>query len=61
MTTKELSNTFDSMQRNGGGFCRLLAQAWCKADVANKVRIEKAFPHLLEDYGPGSAFYEEWI
>jgi len=59
MTSKQLIYTFSSMERNGGGFCRLLAQAWCKADVANKVRIEKAFPHLLEDYGPGSAFYEE--
>ncbi len=44
--------------RSGGGFCRALAQAWYKADPRNKQRIEHAFSHLLEDFAPGSGFYE---
>jgi hypothetical protein len=64
MTTITLSPrqavcTFESMERHGGGFCRALAHAWYKADPGNKRRIEAAFPHLLEDFGPGSSFYTE--
>lgn len=51
--------TFTAMQRHGGGFCAALAQAWFKADGANKRRIEGAFPHLLADFGPASRYYSE--
>ena len=49
--------TFLAMERHGGGFCAALAQAWYKADTNNKRRIENAFPHLLEDYGPDSNYF----
>lgn len=49
--------TFTAMERHGGGFCAALAQAWFKADQGNKRRIESAFPHLLESFGPDSYFY----
>jgi hypothetical protein len=59
ITREQLYYTFASMYRHGGGFCTALAQAWCKADQLNKRRIEHAFPHLLEDFGPGSRYYSE--
>jgi hypothetical protein len=49
--------TFTAMERHGGGFCAALAQAWFKADQGNKRRIEAAFPHLLDDYGPDSNYF----
>lgn len=57
LTPQEQWRTFLAMQRYGGGFCVALACAWFKADAANRRRIENAFPHLVEDYGPGSHFY----
>jgi hypothetical protein len=53
----ETFRTFAAMERHGGGFCAALAHAWYKADGANKRRIEGAFPHLIEDFGPGSRYY----
>jgi hypothetical protein len=49
--------TFENMERFGGGFCRNLALAWYVADTANKQRIEDAFPHLLEQFGPESLYW----
>lgn len=57
LTPQETWKTFLAMQRHGGGFCAALAYAWFKGDTANRARIERAFPHLLEDFGPGSYFY----
>lgn len=59
LTREQLYYTFASMYRHGGGFCASLAQAWCKADPNNKRRIERAFPDLLEDFGPNSHYYSE--
>jgi hypothetical protein len=47
------------MQKHGGGFCSRLASAWYAADGANKARIERAFEHLLTDFGPQSRFYSD--
>lgn len=58
LTPTQLHRTIASMELHGGGFCRALAQAWYKADPRNKQRIETAFSHVLEDYAPGSGFYE---
>ena len=57
LTANELHRTFTAMEQHGGGFCRALAQAWYKADLGNRARIEAAFPHLLVSYGPASPFY----
>lgn len=59
LTPQQLHRTVASMERHGGGFCRALAQAWYKADPRNKQRIEHAFSHLLEDFAPGSGYYED--
>ncbi len=59
LSYNETYYTFASMHRHGGGFCAALAQAWFKADANNKRRIESAFPHLLEDFGPESLYYME--
>lgn len=53
----DLHRTFIAMERHGGGFCAALAAAWFKADGANKARIEGAFPHLLDSFGPDSKFF----
>jgi len=37
--------------------CAALARTWYVADGGNKRRIEAAFPHLLEDFGPDSAYF----
>jgi len=49
--------TFAAMERHGGGFCAALARAWYAADSSNKRRIESAFPHLLESFGPESRYF----
>lgn len=55
----QLFRTFTVLQQYGGGFCSKLAAAWFAADGSNRARIEAAFPHLLEDFGPGSRFFNE--
>jgi hypothetical protein len=58
MSALEIWTTFSVMEQHGGGFCAALALAWRKADGANKARIEGAFPHLLEQFGPESRYYQ---
>jgi hypothetical protein len=57
LSRADLFRTFLAMERHGGSFCAALANAWYKADAGNKARIEAAFPHYLEDFGPNSAFF----
>ena len=57
LSPQELHRTWEIAQQYGGGFVSTLATAWFKADQANKARIEAAFPHLIEEYGPGSPFW----
>jgi hypothetical protein len=57
LTAHDQWRTFLAMEKHGGGFCSALAQAWYKADQNNKRRIEIAFPHLLESFGPNSSFF----
>ena len=56
LTATQMHHTFAAMEQHGGGFCRALAQAWYVADLSNKARIEAAFPHLVEDFGPNSPY-----
>lgn len=53
----QLHQTFEAMERNGGGFCSKLARAWFAADPRNKAKIEQAFPELLQDFGPESPLF----
>ena len=57
LSTTDMHRTFVAMELHGGGFCAALARAWYVADTGNKHRIEAAFPHLIEDFGPESAFF----
>jgi hypothetical protein len=57
LSRTDLHRTFLAMERHGGHFCARLAGAWYAADPGNKQRIEAAFPHLLEDFGPNSAYF----
>ena len=57
LTAHDQWRTFLAMERHGGGFCRALASAWYVADPSNKRRLENAFNHILEDFAPGSYFY----
>jgi hypothetical protein len=59
LTATQMHRTFAAMEQHGGGFCRALAQAWYVADRSNKARIQAAFPHLVEDFGPGSVYYRD--
>ena len=57
LSPQELHRTWQIAHTYGGGFVSALAMAWFKADQGNKARIEAAFPHLIEEYGPGSPFW----
>lgn len=57
LSTTDKLRTFLAMERHGGGFCEALAKAWYKADGRNKERIEGAFPHLLDQFGPDSSYF----
>lgn len=57
LTPAELHRTVAAMEQHGGHFCTALARAWYAADPRNKQRIEHAFGHLLEDFGPTSPYY----
>lgn len=57
LTPAELHRTFDAMRSHGGGFVQALAVAWFKADPVNRGRIQMAFPHLIESFGPSSIYY----
>ncbi len=56
MTSNDFYILTETMRRYGGGFCTKLADAICAADSTNKQKIIKAFPELVEAYGPGSRF-----
>lgn len=57
LSPAQLHRTFQVMQQYGGGFVSTLAAAWFRADPRNRGRIEDAFPHLLDAYGPGSTHF----
>ena len=57
LTPQQLHRTFLAMERHGGGFCSRLAAAWYAADPGNRRRLEDAFPHLIDDFGPNSAYF----
>lgn len=53
----ELLYTTRAMRSFGGSFVQHLGSALQTADSSNAVRLQQAFPDLIEKYGPGSAFY----
>jgi hypothetical protein len=57
LSPTDMHRTFLAMECHGGGFCARLAGAWYAADPGNKRCLEEAFPHLLEKFGPDSAYF----
>jgi hypothetical protein len=57
MNDTEKFHTIQAMRNYGGSFVQALAMAWERADSDNSLRIQKAFPEYMAEYGPGSAFY----
>lgn len=57
LTPTQLHRTWVAIERYGGGFCERLARAWFHGDDRNRDRLNAAFGHLLEQYGPDSNFY----
>ena len=57
LTPAQTHRTWEIALKYGGGFVSSLARAWFVADSGNKARIEAAFPHLIEQFGPGSTFW----
>jgi len=57
LSPTELHRTFAAMQQHGGSFCSALAAAWFAGDRSNRARIEAAFPHLVEQFGPSSSYF----
>lgn len=47
----------EALKEYGGHFARGLAVALERADSGNTLRILRAFPELLADYGPQGPFY----
>lgn len=56
MNANELHATLLCMERFGGTFCSNLAAAMRYADPDNLKRIMKAFPEIIEKYGPTGPF-----
>ena len=46
-----------AMAEFGNRFSSALADAWSKADAENRGRLRRAFPELMLQYGPGTAFF----
>ena len=46
-----------ALQRWGGSWAAAMGSAYLKADNLNRGRMRKAFPDLLEKYGPGSHWF----
>lgn len=53
----ELVYTVRSMRGFGGSFVQHIGAALQTADSSNAVRLQQAFPDLIEKYGPGTDFY----
>lgn len=61
LSCDQLYRTWAAAEAYGGGFVSALAAAWFRGDPTNRARIETAFPHLIEKFGPGSSYYTEEV
>lgn len=61
LSCDQLYRTWAAAEAYGGGFVSALAAAWFRGDPANRARIEAAFPHLIEKFGPGSSYYSKEV
>ena len=61
MTEKQIRATIRTARHYGGSFLGTVAEAALNADPRNRDRILDAFPEIIATYGPGSAFYNEYL
>lgn len=59
MTSDQQIHTLLTAQRFGGNFLRRLADAGLAADPGNRAILFRAFPQLMQVFGPGSSLYSE--
>lgn len=59
LTCDQQVHTLLSCAKFGGNFARKLAEAALSADPTNRALVFRTWPMLVENYGPGSAFYSE--
>ena len=61
VTEKQVRCSIKTAHHYGGEFFSKLAEAALLADPRNRSRILDAFPEIVSKYGPGSAFYNEYL
>lgn len=61
MTDSQVHHTVKTAAHFGGSFISKLANAALIADPRNRSRVLDAFPEIIAMYGPGSAFYTEYL
>lgn len=61
VTEKQIHATIKTAHHYGGSFLSKVAEAAMNADPRNRNRVLDAFPEIVAKYGPGSAFYNEYL
>lgn len=61
VTEKQICATIRTAHHYGGSFLSKVAEAALNADPRNRDRVLDAFPEIVAKYGPGSAFYNEYL
>lgn len=61
MTEKQIQATVKTAHHYGGAFLSKVAEAAMHADPRNRDRVLDSFPEIVAEYGPGSAFYNEYL
>tara|TARA_R100001082_G_scaffold97655_1_gene65578 strand:- start:454 stop:639 length:186 start_codon:yes stop_codon:yes gene_type:complete len=61
MTGNEVLKLFKTAAHYGNGFEKRLAEAGIVADADNKALILRTWPFLSQQYGPGSALFNEFL
>jgi len=61
VTEKQTRCTIQTGHHYGGKFFSKLCEAALLADPRNRSRVLDAFPEIVSKYGPGSAFYNEYL
>ena len=61
MTAQQIPARLKTAHHYGGEFFSKLAEAALLADPRNRSRVLAAFPEIVSKYGPGSAFYNEYL
>lgn len=58
LTSRQIWATFRVATHYGGSFYAALGEAGLLGDPENQARLLAAFPKLVEQYGPETAFYQ---